>query len=110
MFKLKINLIITCINATQPSVEFLVASKYGSLPSEFLTPDSNLEAAVDRLFLNITTMSPRWAQLKFKSFRLQGDIMNLYYSTILSKDDELYEGFRWNPPKDTDCPTDLIGL
>ncbi len=99
MFKLKICLLIRCVTRISASgSEIAIATKDNELPTIEIKPcdSKKIETLIDKLFVDVTKLSSRWAELDFIRHHVVDDTIVLFYGAILSKHDALFKGYEWN--------------
>lgn len=104
-FHVKACLVIMCID-TNMAGAIKVVIKENKLPFVQVNKNDSIDELVEGFFSQVTRLSPRWANLKFKKFHIskEDDTVILFYSAILSSYDNMYDGFAWSENVDNvDC-------
>lgn len=72
-----------------------IAKKDGSLPSIEAKATDDFKRVVEGLFIDITSIVPSWAKLRFNNLEHKGCQLNLLYEAEICVTDRLYDGYVW---------------
>jgi hypothetical protein len=110
MFNVNVGLLLVADHPQDGDIYILV-DKNKQIPTVPLkTETDDIAALASSLYTQVTTYSPVWGGLRFKSFTKDDDTLNLFYHSKLSLMDQI-PNYTWTSAKElTDASFPIKGL